>query len=60
MTSKKEQSNDSGLERGMTLGAVLAAIISYNEYHSFWWMLIHCICSWFYIIWHFWFGPGST
>lgn len=40
----------SGAAGGITLGAAMAATISWSIHHSFWWMLLHGVCGWFYII----------
>ncbi len=37
---------------GIGAGAVFAAILSYDVNHSTMWMIIHSICSWFYVIYH--------
>lgn len=31
-------------------GAVLAGLISYSLNHSFWWMVFHFCCGWFYVV----------
>ena len=35
---------------GISLGSCMAAIISYSMWKSFWWMFLHGIFGWFYII----------
>jgi len=40
-----------------SIGAVLAAILSWQTNHSLLWALIHAACSWFYVIYH-WFVHG--
>jgi len=42
-----------------SIGAVLAAILSWNMHHSFLWALIHAFFSWFYVIYH-WFNYGTV
>jgi len=41
-----------------SIGAVLAAILSWNVNHSIWWALLHAFLSWFYVIYH-WFTYGQ-
>ena len=41
-----------------SIGAVLAAILSWNVNSSFVWALIHAFFSWFYVIYH-WFKYGE-
>ena len=40
-----------------SIGAVLAALLSWNVNHSILWALIHAFFSWFYVIYH-WFRWG--
>ena len=35
-----------------SIGAVLAALLSWNVNHSILWALIHAFFSWFYVIYH--------
>ena len=35
-----------------SIGAVLAAILSWNANHSIVWALVHAFLSWFYVIYH--------
>jgi len=35
-----------------SIGAVLAALLSWNVNHSILWALIHAFLSWFYVIYH--------
>jgi len=43
------------IKESLGIGTVFAAIISWSLNHSFWWMFLHCIFSWFYIIyWAIW------
>ncbi len=41
-----------------SIGAVLAAILSWQVNHSVLWALIHAFFSWFYVIYH-WIKYGS-
>ena len=36
---------------GLSLGAVLAAICSWQANHSIVWAILHAFCSWVYVIW---------
>jgi len=38
------------VSNGIGIGSVLAAIISWTTWKSFWWALLHGILGWFYII----------
>lgn len=33
-----------------TIGMILAAVISWSLNHSFWWMLLHAVLGWFYVL----------
>ena len=35
-----------------SIGAVLAALLSWNVNHSILWALIHAFLSWFYVVYH--------
>ena len=35
---------------GIGFGSALAMVISWSQWHSIWWAIIHGICSWFYVI----------
>jgi hypothetical protein len=35
-----------------SIGAVLAALLSWNVNHSILWALVHAFFSWFYVIYH--------
>lgn len=37
-------------EAGLGLGSVMAMILSFQLNHSVWYMILHGICSWFYVI----------
>lgn len=36
---------------GITLGGLLAVILSWSANHSILWAILHFFCSWFYVIW---------
>lgn len=43
------------VETGITMGSVLAMIISWEAYHSIVWSIIYGICSWLFVgWWYFW------
>jgi len=35
---------------GITLGALLAVVLSWSVNHSVVWCILHFFCSWFYVI----------
>ena len=37
---------------GITLGTVIAAIVSWSANHSIFWMIVHAFFGWFYIIYY--------
>jgi hypothetical protein len=39
-------------EVGM-LGVIFAAILSWTKWHNFWWMLLHSVLGWIYVIYYF-------
>lgn len=41
------------ISKGVGLGSTMAMIISWSVNHSFWWMLLHGIFSWIYVIYYF-------
>lgn len=42
----------SGVKTGITFGSCLAMIISYTQWHSIFWAIIHGLFSWFYVIYY--------
>lgn len=36
---------------GISFGSALAIAISFNEYRSISWTILHGICSWLFVIW---------
>ena len=42
--------NDEVTRYGLGSGAVMAMIISWSLWKSFWWMFLHGILGWIYII----------
>lgn len=45
--------SSASVRAGISFGSALAIAISYSEYHSIFWAILHGICSWFFVIW-FW------
>ena len=35
---------------GISFGSALAIMISWSQWHSILWAILHGICSWFYVI----------
>jgi hypothetical protein len=42
--------SDNAVSAGVGAGFVFAGIISFSMWKSFWWMVLHSLCSWFYVI----------
>jgi len=42
--------NNNEASGGGLLGGILAAFLSWHSWHSIGWLIIHFICSWFYVI----------
>lgn len=42
--------NSKRTETGITFGCALAVAISYTNYHSILWAILHGSCSWLYVI----------
>jgi len=38
-------------------GSALAMTISWSQWHSILWAILHGICSWFYVIYYWWKQP---
>lgn len=49
--SKKEVINTS-VKSGITFGSALAMVISYANWHSVGWAIIHGLMSWVYVIYY--------
>lgn len=47
----KNQNKSTG-ESFLTLGCILAVVISYAENHSILWAIFHGLCSWLYVIYY--------
>jgi hypothetical protein len=48
----KEMSNKSSAAGGISLGGLLAVILSWSVNHSILWCILHFFCSWFYVIYY--------
>jgi hypothetical protein len=40
----------------ISMGSGMAMILSYQLNHSIWWMILHGICSWGYVVYRAWQG----
>jgi hypothetical protein len=46
---------------GITLGMVLATVLSFFTNHSIGWAILHFFCGWFYVIyWALTYGMGKV
>ena len=43
-------SDNSAVTSGVRIGVVMAFVISYSMWQSFWWMFLHGIFGWLYLI----------
>ncbi len=50
MTKKNTVSNS--IKSGITFGSALAMVISYVNWHSVGWAIIHGLMSWVYVIYY--------
>ncbi len=50
--SKNDNQVAGALKSGITFGSALAMIISYVNWHSIGWAIIHGIMSWVYVIYY--------
>lgn len=58
MHDKRNGTIHVNLGGGITLGMILAGLLSWVQHKDIVWALIHAICSWFYVIyWAFTYGP---
>lgn len=46
-------SDTSSTGGGISLGSVVAGIISWMKWHSIGWAIVHAIFGWFYVIYYF-------
>lgn len=51
MNNKKDMV-DKSIKSGITFGSALAMVISYVNWHSVGWAIIHGLMSWVYVIYY--------
>ncbi len=49
---KKKDTISDGVKTGITFGSALAMVISYVNWHSVGWAIIHGLMSWVYVIYY--------
>lgn len=49
-------SSRSAASAGIGFGSAMAMVLSFQLNHSIWWMILHGICSWGYVIYQAWQG----
>jgi hypothetical protein len=59
--AKEERKNGVSTEgnaatAGLSMGSAMAMILSFQLNHSIWYMILHGVCSWFYVIYRVWQG----
>lgn len=42
----------STVKAGISFGSALAMVISYTNWHSIFWAIIHGLFSWFYVVYY--------
>ncbi len=56
MSKNRNSENDSTVRKtvksGITFGSALAMVISYSNWHSIGWAIIHGLMSWLYVIYY--------
>lgn len=56
MSKNQNSGNDSTVRKtvksGITFGSALAMVISYSNWHSIGWAIIHGLMSWIYVIYY--------
>jgi len=50
--NKKDSMINKGVKSGITFGSALAMVISYSNWHSVGWAIIHGLMSWVYVIYY--------
>lgn len=48
----KRDTVSNGVKSGITFGSALAMVISYVNWHSIGWAIIHGLLSWVYVIYY--------
>jgi hypothetical protein len=46
----------SAASSGLGFGSAMAMVLSFQLNHSILWMILHGVCSWFYVIYRAWQG----
>ncbi len=49
---KRNSAIGNTVKTGITFGTCLAMVISYTNWHSIFWAIIHGLLSWFYVIYY--------
>jgi len=49
---KRNNAIGSTVKSGITFGTCLAMVISYSNWHSIFWAIIHGLLSWVYVIYY--------
>lgn len=52
IVNNKKDVVDKGIKTGITFGSALAMVISYVNWHSVGWAIIHGLMSWVYVIYY--------
>ncbi len=50
--NKNKEVVSKGVKSGITFGSALAMVISYVNWHSVFWAVIHGLSSWIYVIYY--------
>ena len=48
----KKEAISNNVKTGITFGSALAMVISYTNWHSVGWAIIHGLMSWLYVIYY--------
>ena len=51
--AKRKEIVESSVKSGITFGSALAMVISYVNWHSIGWAIIHGLLGWIYVIYYF-------
>lgn len=52
MMNRKKDAVSNSVKSGITFGSALAMVISYVNWHSVGWAIIHGLMSWVYVIYY--------
>jgi len=50
MAKRNNKAVNESVKTGITFGSALAMVISYSNWHSVFWAIIHGLLSWVYVI----------